>query len=92
MNTQTQLAERNTGTVARKGGTQVQKGPAIVPAVDIYEDVHGITLWADLPGVSRDRLSVHVQDGNLLIDARSILGDRRVCPHGATNGGKLLYR
>jgi len=48
MNTQTQLAERNTGTVARKGDTQVQKGPAIVPTVDIYKDVHGITLWADL--------------------------------------------
>ncbi len=73
MNTQTQLAERNTGTVARKGDTQVQKGPAIVPAVDIYEDVHGITLWADLPGVSRDRLSVHVQDGNLLIEGEALI-------------------
>jgi HSP20 family protein len=73
MNTQTQLAERNPGTVARKGDTQAQKGPAIVPAVDIYEDVLGITLWADLPGVSRDRLNVHVQDGNLLIEGEALI-------------------
>ena len=71
MNTPTQLAERNTGTVARNGDTQAQKGPAIVPAVDIHEDAHGITLWADLPGVSRDRLNVHVQDGNLFIEAQA---------------------
>src|ERR1700709_1036553 len=68
MNTQTQLAERNTGTVARNDDTQAQKGPAIIPAVDIYEDVHGITLWADLPGVSRDRLNAHVKDGNLFME------------------------
>jgi HSP20 family protein len=73
MNTQTQLAECNTGTVARNGDTQAQKGPAIVPAVDIYEDVHGITLWADLPGVSRDRLNVHVQDGNLIIEGEALI-------------------
>lgn len=35
------------------------------PAVDIYEDSGGITLKADLPGVSRDRLSIQV-DGNTL--------------------------
>jgi HSP20 family protein len=71
MNTQTQLVERDPGTVARNGDNQAQKGPAIVPAVDIYEDAHGITLWADLPGVSRDRLNVHVQDGNLFIEGEA---------------------
>ena len=34
------------------------------PAVDIYEDSTGITLKADLPGVSRDRLDVQVICGN----------------------------
>jgi len=71
MHTQTQLAERDTATVARNGDTQAPKGPAIVPAVDIHEDAHGITLWADLPGVSRDRLNVHVQDGNLFIEGEA---------------------
>ncbi|MGD8630139.1 MAG: Hsp20/alpha crystallin family protein [Gammaproteobacteria bacterium] len=36
------------------------------PAVDIYEEDSGITLKADLPGVSRDRLDVQV-DGNALV-------------------------
>ena len=35
------------------------------PAVDIYEDAQGITLKADLPGVSRERLTIEV-DGNTL--------------------------
>jgi HSP20 family protein len=35
----------------------------LTPAVDIIEDSHGITLWADLPGVSRDKLGVKVHDG-----------------------------
>jgi HSP20 family protein len=68
MNTQTQLAKRDNGTVAPRSDEQAQKGPAVVPAVDIHEDAHGITLWADLPGVSRDRLNVHVQDGTLFIE------------------------
>ncbi|QIE30418.1 Hsp20/alpha crystallin family protein [Caballeronia sp. SBC2] len=71
MNTQTQLAERNPDTVARHSNAQAQKGPTIVPAVDIYEDAHGITLWADLPGVSRDRLNVRVQDGSLFIEGEA---------------------
>ena len=69
MNTQTQLAKRDNGIVAPRSDEQGQKGPAVVPAVDIHEDAHGITLWADLPGVSRDRLNVHMQDGTLFIEA-----------------------
>lgn len=73
MNTQTQLAERNTGSMARRDDAQAQKGPTIVPAVDINEDAHGITLWADLPGVSRDRLNVHVQDSTLFIEGEALI-------------------
>ncbi len=36
---------------------------ALLPPVDIYEDAAGITLVADLPGVSRERLSVQVNVG-----------------------------
>lgn len=36
------------------------------PAVDIYEDAAGITVKADLPGVSRDRLDVQVDGNNTL--------------------------
>ena len=39
------------------------------PAVDIYEDGSGITLKADLPGVSRERLEIKVEGNDLAIDA-----------------------
>lgn len=45
----------------------------VVPPVDIYEDADGILLYADLPGVSRDRLDLRVQGDNLLIDAQASL-------------------
>ncbi|CAG2151266.1 Heat-shock protein Hsp20 [Ralstonia mannitolilytica] len=41
----------------------------MAPPVDIFENRHGITLYADLPGVARDKLDVRVQDGTLTIEA-----------------------
>jgi len=38
---------------------------ALLPPVDVFEDSTGITLYADLPGVSKDRLNLQV-DGNTL--------------------------
>jgi HSP20 family molecular chaperone IbpA len=42
----------------------------IRPPVDIYEDAEGITLLADLPGVSRDRLNIQVEGNTLSIDGQ----------------------
>src|ERR1043166_6862967 len=36
------------------------------PPVDVFENRDGITLWADMPGVSRDRLNLRI-DGNTLL-------------------------
>ena len=44
---------------------------ATLPAVDIYENATGITLLADLPGVSKDRLSIKVQSNELLIEGEA---------------------
>lgn len=46
---------------------------ALTPAVDVIEDSDGITLWADLPGVSRDKLNLHVEARTLTIEAESAL-------------------
>lgn len=40
----------------------------VVPAVDVIEDASGITLFADIPGVSRDRLNLHVEHDLLIIE------------------------
>lgn len=41
---------------------------ALLPPVDIYEDETGITLIADLPGVSKERLGVKVNGDSLQIE------------------------
>ena len=41
--------------------------PALLPPVDIVEDASGITLYADLPGVPRDKLNVYVDGESLVI-------------------------
>jgi len=43
--------------------------PFVVPPVDIFENESGITLLADLPGASRDRLGVRVEGDSLMIEA-----------------------
>jgi HSP20 family molecular chaperone IbpA len=43
------------------------------PAVDIYEDGQEITLRADMPGVSRDRLQVQVDGNNLAIEGEAAI-------------------
>jgi HSP20 family protein len=46
---------------------------ALTPPVDVVEDGSGITLYADLPGVSRDKLNLQVESDTLTIDAESDL-------------------
>lgn len=38
------------------------------PAVDVFEDATGITVQADLPGVAKDRLEIHVDQDSLSIE------------------------
>jgi HSP20 family molecular chaperone IbpA len=45
-----------------------QQEQAILPAVDIFENESGITVQADMPGVSRDRLDVHIDSDTLAIE------------------------
>ena len=43
-----------------------EQSPALVPPVDVIEDAEGIVLYADLPGVPKERLDVHI-DGEVLV-------------------------
>ena len=47
--------------------------PALLPPVDVIEDASGITLYADLPGVPKDKLSVRIDGENLVIDGEIAL-------------------
>jgi HSP20 family protein len=46
---------------------------ALLPPVDVLEDASGITLYADLPGVPKDKLTLHVEAGTLTIEGDVIL-------------------
>lgn len=48
--------------------------PALQPSVDVAEDETGITLSADLPGATRDTLTLRVDGDTLTIEAPMALG------------------
>lgn len=55
--------------------TGSQQPTPVLPAVDIFEDAAGVTILADLPGVSRERLGVRVDGDNLVIEGAAEAGD-----------------
>lgn len=57
--------------IARKEDSTRYSDTALTPPVDVVEDSGGITLFADLPGVSRDKLSLQVASDTLTIEAES---------------------
>jgi HSP20 family molecular chaperone IbpA len=40
----------------------------LTPPVDVIEDASGITLFADLPGVPKDKVTLQVEDNTLTIE------------------------
>jgi HSP20 family protein len=54
------------GAGEAKGGGDPR--PVLRPPVNIFEDAHGITLEADMPGVSKDRLNLQVDKDTLLVE------------------------
>ena len=59
------MADRNELTTTQP--TESSQRP-VSPAVDIFEDAGGITLLADMPGVSRERLDVKLDGDNLSVE------------------------
>jgi HSP20 family molecular chaperone IbpA len=63
--------------VAGRKPTAVEQAPArdeemaLAPAVDIFEDAHGITVQAEMPGVAKDRLNVQADRNALLIEGEA---------------------
>ena len=66
------MAEKNTQAVARQDKTTPAEMAAntLIPPVDIWEDKEGVTLFADLAGVGKDGLDVHIDKDTLLISGK----------------------
>ncbi|MCG6895582.1 MAG: Hsp20/alpha crystallin family protein [Thiocapsa sp.] len=69
------MNEKKSVQARESGETQPARGAgsALLPPVDIYEDATGITLKADLPGVSRERLSVQVDQDTLVVEGEAAI-------------------
>lgn len=61
------MSEQN---VTRQGADVAPEQPALLPPVDVLEDQAGITLYADVPGVTRENLELHVEGDNLFIEGK----------------------
>jgi HSP20 family molecular chaperone IbpA len=58
----------NERTTVSKEGPAARNEAGLLPPVDVIEDSTGITLYADLPGVSKDGLNLHVEADTLTIE------------------------
>ena len=74
----------NQDVARQEGGATDKKArereSVIIPVVDIFEDAHQITVQAEMPGVSRDKLTVQADRNGLLLE-----GDMQIdMPSGMT--------
>jgi HSP20 family molecular chaperone IbpA len=71
MNEKTQLTGREQNAESQNASKRAAPRATLTPAVDVFEDSRGITLWADMPGVTKETLEVKVHDDNLYIEAEA---------------------
>ena len=61
------IAHKN--STAASAAKDAERNPAaMLPPVDVIEDTAGITLYADLPGVTKDKLKLHINADTLIIE------------------------
>jgi HSP20 family protein len=63
----------NEDTAVTKRVAESQSEAALLPPVDVIEDANGITLYADLPGVAKEKLSLHLEADTLTIEGEMAL-------------------
>lgn len=60
----------NDKTTVQKSAEAANGQRSLLPPVDVIEDATGITLYADLPGVPKNKLSVHTEADTLTIEGQ----------------------
>jgi HSP20 family protein len=63
----------NDTTSVAKQAANAPAEAALMPPVDVIEDANGITLYADLPGVPKEKLNLHVEADTLTIEGEVAL-------------------
>ena len=62
-----EMTLREKEEIKKDDGEPTRAGVYYSPTVDIYETEGEITVYADLPGVARDKLDINVEDNKLTI-------------------------
>jgi HSP20 family molecular chaperone IbpA len=70
MTTRQEVAKREPTETQARG---LEQERVLAPAVDIFENAEGITVQAEMPGVSKDRLNVQADRNNLLIEGDVVI-------------------
>jgi len=83
------MSEQNVVTPKAEGASDDHW---LLPPVDVIEDEAGITLYADLPGVARENLDLHVEGDNLFIDGRVAVQMPREMEATHVEVGRSRYR
>ncbi|MBV6418026.1 MAG: Spore protein SP21 [Steroidobacteraceae bacterium] len=63
-----ELTSRTSQNPAAQPSRRTEAEPGMRPPVDVFEDADGLTLLADLPGVSKERLDVRVERDTLVVE------------------------
>ena len=79
MSTQTTMQKRE-GTEAEK----MAERPTYAPPVDIYENKDEILIVADVPGVARDDVAIHLDKDQLTIEAHRPSGSEQAFDYKRT--------
>lgn len=69
----TQARSQGQGGKSTAVSKQAESQAALLPPVDVIEDAGGITLFADLPGVSKDNLNLQLETDSLTIEGQVML-------------------
>jgi len=79
-------------TPVSRRATEAPTEPALLPSTDVIEDGGGITLFADLPGVPKDRLKVHVEADTLTVEGEIALPTPEAMEGTHVEVGRPRYR
>jgi HSP20 family molecular chaperone IbpA len=73
MNTVTQTRDQTPAKTGAEGARTERSEGTLLPPVDVVEDATGITLYADMPGVAKDRVHLRVDGEQLMLEGEMAL-------------------
>src|SRR5437899_4649309 len=73
MTARQEVAKREPTEVQAKAAKAREQELVLAPAVNVFEDDHGIAVQAEMPGVSKERLKVQADRNSLLIEGDLVI-------------------